>query len=282
MKLTDFLKFRGLSGSGSSSEYLSGTGIFSTPAGGSASDMLGTLTAAEISITGTGITGTISRMHVCSGTSADYTVTLPAASGNTGKLIGFRMATGLTKLVTLDGNASETIDGSLTRIMWAGESAILLCDGSNWFKVAGKPLPMVCSMNRSTNQTAVVPSTSTTITINNVLFDNTGMMGNTGSTRIDVKRTANYITNCVVRWATSPSQADCSAYFRKNATTDFIQVGCVPFGATSFVAPTSQSSAIQSLTAGDYLNLRGYQTSSGNCDVAGLDSSLTLVEIPAW
>jgi len=65
---------------------------------GTAYDMLSTLTASEISITGA-TTATISRMHVCSGTSADYTVTLPAVSGNTGKLIGFRMSSVVLTLV---------------------------------------------------------------------------------------------------------------------------------------------------------------------------------------
>jgi hypothetical protein len=104
-------------------------------------DFLAKLHDAEISVTGA-VTATIGRMHVCSGTSADYTVTLPAASGNTGKFIGFRMASGLTKLVTLDGNSAETIDGLTTRIMRFNESAILFCDGSNWFKVAGRSVPM--------------------------------------------------------------------------------------------------------------------------------------------
>ncbi len=43
-----------------------------------------------VSVTGTA-TATISRLHVCSGTTADYTVTLPAVSGNSGKYIGFVM-----------------------------------------------------------------------------------------------------------------------------------------------------------------------------------------------
>ncbi len=101
------------------------------------------LTYSEVSVTGA-VTAAVGKMHVCSdsGTPADYTVTLPAVSGNTGKLIGFRMSSALTKLVTLDGNSTETIDGATTRIMWAGETAILLCDGKEWKKIAGKTIPM--------------------------------------------------------------------------------------------------------------------------------------------
>lgn len=102
----------------------------------------------ENSITGTA-TAVIGRLNVCSGTSADYTVTLPAVSGNAGRYIGFRMASGLTKLVTLDGNASETIDGALTRVMRAQETALLYCDGTTWTKMAGKTIPFKLVLQRS-------------------------------------------------------------------------------------------------------------------------------------
>jgi len=35
-------------------------------------------------------------------------------------------------VVTLDGNASETINGSTTQALAAGQSAVIGCDGSNW------------------------------------------------------------------------------------------------------------------------------------------------------
>jgi len=97
--------------------------------------------ASPVSVTTTA-TLTIGKHHVCSGTTADYTITLPAVSGNEGRLISVEMSGALTKLVTVDGNASETIDGATTRIMWASETAILLCDGTQWTKVAGKSIPM--------------------------------------------------------------------------------------------------------------------------------------------
>ncbi len=130
-------------GTADGTTYLRGDGTWNTPAGGGggSSDKLSVLTAAEISVTTTA-TLTIGRMHVCSGTTANYTVTLPAATGNAGKFVGVRMSPAMTRLVTLDGNGSETIDGTPTRIMWAGESAILMCDGSNWCKVGGSSKPI--------------------------------------------------------------------------------------------------------------------------------------------
>ena len=120
--------------------------------------------AAEISVTGA-TTATIGKMHVCSGTTGDYTLTLPAASGNAGKILGVRMSPALTKLVTVDGNASETLDGATTRIMWAEESAILLCDGSNWFKIGGKSVPMRARLSRATDESTINAATWTQCTM---------------------------------------------------------------------------------------------------------------------
>lgn len=70
------------------------------------------------------VTGTITlddtafgKWHHCSGTSGDYSITLPTAVGNEGKMILF---TGdadiavLSKLVTIDGDGTEKINNALT------------------------------------------------------------------------------------------------------------------------------------------------------------------------
>jgi hypothetical protein len=98
-------------------------------------DMLSTLTQTEVSVTGTA-TATIGKWHVCSGTSSDYTLTLPAASGNAGNFVGVRGATALTKKVTIDGNASELINGVASLQLQAGNSYLIMCDGTGWYVVA--------------------------------------------------------------------------------------------------------------------------------------------------
>lgn len=63
----------------------------------------------------------------------DFTITLPAASGNSGKRIGVKLITGTANTLTIDGNGSETIDGSITQTLDIQyDSLTLLCDGSNW------------------------------------------------------------------------------------------------------------------------------------------------------
>lgn len=71
-----------------------------------------------------------------SGLSADATLTLPAASGLAGFRFTFINLDG-TYGVTVDGNASETIDTFTTRKTFGPDPIELYCDGSNWFTVSG-------------------------------------------------------------------------------------------------------------------------------------------------
>jgi hypothetical protein len=66
------------------------------------------------------------------------TITFYAASGNTGKIITVKKTDSSANAVTLDGNASETLDGALTATLTAQyDSATFVCDGTNWQKAAG-------------------------------------------------------------------------------------------------------------------------------------------------
>jgi hypothetical protein len=63
-----------------------------------------------------------------------FTVTLPAASGNSGEVIGVKRTNSGGNDVTVDGNASETIDGATTQAISSQyDSLIMVCDGSNWW-----------------------------------------------------------------------------------------------------------------------------------------------------
>lgn len=68
----------------------------------------------------------------CSGTSADYTVGLPTAVGISGVWFRFVGAPALTKIVTIDGNSSETINGLTTRPLANRGGFVIVSDGSNW------------------------------------------------------------------------------------------------------------------------------------------------------
>lgn len=96
-------------------------------------DIVTAVSVTQVSISGAAtLTSTaFGKLHVLTG-SSDYTVALPAASGNNGLTIGFVGANTLTATVTIDGNASETINGIIIRSITTGGSFTLVCDGTGW------------------------------------------------------------------------------------------------------------------------------------------------------
>lgn len=80
-----------------------------------------------ISLTSTAL----GKVHVCTGTSADYTVDLPTAVGNLGVII-FKGAAALTKVVTIQGTGGQTIDGETDRKIASTGMISLMSDGANW------------------------------------------------------------------------------------------------------------------------------------------------------
>jgi len=65
--------------------------------------------------------------------STAFIVTLPAASGVAGRMYHIKKTDSSANAVTVDGNASETIDGGTTATIAAQfESIQIVCDGSNW------------------------------------------------------------------------------------------------------------------------------------------------------
>jgi len=63
----------------------------------------------------------------------DITLTLPAASGNSGMILKIKKIS-TSNNVILDGNGSETIDSQLNITLESPLAAVsLICDGSNWY-----------------------------------------------------------------------------------------------------------------------------------------------------
>lgn len=96
----------------------------------------------------------IGRMALCTG--GGYTVTLPAVAASSGKVIGVRLA-GNAGRIALKGAGSELIDGQNQRVLWAGECAILYCDGTAWAKIGGRTVPMAAAAYPSGE--VIVPAT---------------------------------------------------------------------------------------------------------------------------
>lgn len=252
--------------------------------GGAASDYLSVLTASEVSITGA-TTATISKQHVVTGTSADYTITLPAASGNSGKFLSFRFGpalTDLSKVITLDGNASETIDGSVIRLCWAGESCILYCDGSNWFKIAGKTIPMVCKASRAlTDQGSITANTWTAIIMDgkdSTASNCPAAMYDSGNGRIKSLRNGFYKVNAFAYCSTSLTFLYVGIGRNGSPPIEYQQSGAVSAQAAAayneeFYVPTN-----------DYLQTFVYGDSASTLNIFGSAAPAlsSFMEIPSW
>lgn len=79
---------------------------------------------------------TADTVILCDATSAAITITLYAASGNSGRSITVKKTDSSTNSVTIDGNASETIDGDLTKVISSQYfSYTMVCNGTSWFLV---------------------------------------------------------------------------------------------------------------------------------------------------
>ncbi len=85
-------------------------------------------------ISGTGSVTTADRARILVCTGGSYTLSLPsAASAEDGFF--FALSNTGSGNVTLDGDASETVDGETTKIVPAGGSLALYCNGSAWYSV---------------------------------------------------------------------------------------------------------------------------------------------------
>ena len=68
--------------------------------------------------------------------SGAVTINLPAASGLSGREYTIKKTDSSVNAVTIDGNASETIDGETTRIIYSQYASLtVICNGTNWLVV---------------------------------------------------------------------------------------------------------------------------------------------------
>ncbi len=215
-------------------------------------------------------------------TSADITATLPAAANHTGETIRFRVAGSSTKLLTLDGNSTETLDGSLTRIMWAGESCEIMSDGTNWSKITGKTIPMVLKLTRaSTDQSGIAASTWTAILMdtNSATSNAPAAMWDSGNNRGKAVRPGRYLVTVFVY-----ESAGGSSFLYLGVSVN----GAVPSPFSQWMVLASQTAGVcddvKLLAVSDYVQPAVYGASTGTITIAGSASPacITLTELPQW
>jgi hypothetical protein len=174
--------------------------------------------------------------------------------------------------------------------MWAGESAILLCDGSNWFKIAGKSIPMTASAYRDASQ-SISDNTWTKINIDTAVVNNTGLMLDTTTNyRITIPRTSQYSITTQVGFQAASSVIDEIAVLAEVNRSGSVLTGTLYAYAATCTrnvgangAPTGQQ--VGALTAGDIVELACLQLSGVSQNLAlytNVKNILTVVETPTW
>jgi hypothetical protein len=252
-------------------------------AAGSA-DMLAALVNSPNLITNADANLSSATWNVVKATTAAHTVTLPAPAA--GALVGVRIDPASTKLVTVSRHAAELIDGQATRVMWAGEKAVLLSDGADWFKVAGLTVPMQCQMALSADQT-VNNNTETKVTFDTAVIDNTGLMADAANKRVNFVRGSAYLTIVAVRWDTLSAGASRAAgYSYKNGNTLGLSPALYEISCQSGGDPVTPALGHGSYAAGDYVEGYAYQNSGASQNVLGTGNTrgawMSFIEIPSW
>lgn len=92
------------------------------------------IAAAEKVTTITSATTLDNTHNIVLSNTGPYTVTLPAAASNTGRVYSIKNIDSDCDDITIDGNSTETIDGSATYVLDSYNNVVrIISDGSNWF-----------------------------------------------------------------------------------------------------------------------------------------------------
>lgn len=234
----------------------------------------------------------IGRHHVCTGTTADYTVSLPTSGLAVGDLLSLEMSSALTKMVTLDAGVSATIDGERYRILWARENCTLKWDGTQWAKVAGRSIPMTAKITHTigTSTNVSLPDDSQVkFTLDTAAGESVAGMIDTPNRRLIVKRPGNYsiltlltVTGNNATGLTALS-ADLTFQIRLHKNGSYADAeSCFGRSGSSvqFYAPLFSTVAA---VAGDYFEAFGYRLTLGAAQTCYMYSgSIAIAENVTW
>lgn len=208
-----------------------------------------------------------------------------------GHAIGVYITQASTNMFTLNPNSTEKIQpgNNSSRVMWQGESAILISNGTDWIKTAGLTIPMRVVMSSPSNQSIAV-GTPTRINITASADDNTGLMADTTNKRIVIQRAGDYSVMAGI--GASPNGAgdvsgSCNYYIYKNSTTGTLLSTDGPI-LSPFVGNNAYFGAaklVYGLVSGDTID--PFCNCTTNCTLVGVAlprqaTILAATEIPSW
>lgn len=209
------------------------------------------------------------------------TLPVPALSGGNIQFVAVQIDAASTQLVSLVGNAGTENIGpgtATSRLLWAGECAVLYTDGTNWFKVAGEAYPMIGQIAQAgaTGQT-LGGATFTKITLDTVLLDNTGLMCDTTNNRINIQRAGNYHVRGVM--ASNQAGFPNQLHIYKNGSSFMRGIW------NSTALESYLRDAILPLAVADVIEMYSFSNAGGTVgygDSVNWNTILEATEIPKW
>ena len=216
----------------------------------------------------------LNKTHTCYLASSAFTVTLPSPVGISGQQICIKVTANSIQLLTLTTSGGN-IDGLATRIMWAGESAILESDGSVWGKIGGLTKPMICSIQLTHSQNILA---TTKILFDFTLQDNTNLMSNTN--RINILRSNTYTVTAQTFYASPSTTSKIGSIVYKNGNpTSILQ------SETDYPSGSPSSTHVLgplSTQLGDFLDIYTYQGTGATQTLLTNLTNFSAVEVPSW
>lgn len=129
-----------------------------------------------------------------------FTITLPAAASFTGKHYYIKKTSSDTNAVTIDGNSSETIDGSLTKLIYEQYEGIkIVSDGSNWHILSRENYAVAC---RAYLDGGTTVTSATAFIFSSETYDVKGIY-NTSNGRITATEAGYYSIAALITYASS-------------------------------------------------------------------------------
>lgn len=224
---------------------------------------------------------TLSASHstvLCNNSGADITVTLPAASGCSGRRYVIKKINSAAKTVTVAGNGADPVETAVTSLVLyvQYDTVEIVSDGSKWHLVADGRKAHVAKMRRATAQ-AVTSGAFNKASLSTVDFDNAGICDSTTNFRFTVKRAGKYLLTGAWQSGGSPTIHQASFYLNGSQIDNGVFTDATTGGTFSTTITT-----VVDLAAGDYVELWLYQNTGSNQNTVttlGQQPRMTVTEI---
>ena len=182
---------------------------------------------------------------------ADATVTLPTASSASERIYNIKkIHSSASYKVIIDGDGSETIDGSTTYNLYLQyESVKIQSDGSNWHILEKNLTPFLAKITRDAAQT-ISHDTITVVSYDNAVFDNGSISDTSSNYRVTIKRAGKYEIT-VYNSLTNYEQKYLASGAKLNGST--VQKYHFDYSSSSVGRPMSTLNITLDLSSGDYI-----------------------------